>query len=375
MITWIKTKYNKFEILFILLNYLNNMNILKDTHANRIKVASKIEDGEIVILPSNGVYTFNTNIFNNQSIEKIYMLKERDIDTPLGVAVKDIEMAKTLMDRNSMTDQEMLIIETLIAEFWPDMLSIIVKTHLTNPLFTANGYISLQMPCYGAVKDIMNELGKPIVTTSANINKKTSCTHINHVKNYFTEIDGITALEASDTPKYGIENTIIKIDADRLFILRPGIITKCQIEEVLYKKSLHCTVEYMDECEHGVADTHYGIDKKCLLTNFVTSEMLDKSINKFSLKYLNKSIIVDFGKRNIEKKDLAAGYVDLSENGDINEGLFNLYDVLHQLNNIDKNNILFMDLYNNQNELYKTMSDKLIHCCNNKRIMVPLYYS
>ena len=84
---------------------------------------------------------------------------------------------------------------------------------------------------------------------------------------------------------------------------------------------------------------------------------------------------MDFGKRNIEKKDLSAGYVDLSEKGDINEALFNLYDVLHQLNNIDKPNILFMDLYNNHDDLYKTMTDKLIRCCNNKRIMIPLHYN
>jgi len=99
-----------------------------------------------------------------------------------------------------------------------------------------------------------------------------------------------------------------------------------------------------------------------------------KTINKYSLEYLNKSILVDFGKKNMEKKDISAGYVDLSENGDINEALFNLYDVLHQLNNVNKSNILFMDLYNSQDELYKTMSDKLTRCCNNQRIMIPVHY-
>ena len=66
--------------------------------------------------------------------------------------------------------------------------------------------------------------------------------------------------------------------------------------------------------------------------------------------------------------------VDLSENGDIKEALFNIYDVLHQLNNIDKPNILFMDLYNSKTDLYKTMTDKLTRCCNNRRIMIPLHY-
>ena len=78
-------------------------------------------------------------------------------------------------------------------------------------------------------------------------------------------------------------------------------------------------------------------------------------------------------KKNIEKKELTAGYVDLSEKADIKEALFNLYDVLHQLKYVNIKNILFLDLYNNEG-LYKVMQEKLKHCCGNKRMMIPLFY-
>ena len=350
------------------------MNILKNSEESRREIVAKIEAGGIVILPSNGVYTFNTNIFNEKSIEKIYMLKERDMNTPLGVAVKDFEMAKPLINISDMSEKELLIIKTLIKEFWPGMLTIVVKTHLDNPLFTAESYISLESPCHTAVKSILTAVNKPIITTSANINKKTSCTHISHVKNYYENIDSITALADTINPKYGIENTILKIVGNNLYILRPGIITKSDIESVLDKHSISYSINYKDDEKHGVSEKHYSIDKNCLLANFVTSDMLDKTINTYTLKYLSNSILVDFGKRNIEKKDIVTGYVDLSENGDIKEALFNIYDVLHQLNNIDKPNILFMDLYNSKTDLYKTMTDKLTRCCNNRRIMIPLHY-
>ena len=104
------------------------MNILQDSESARVEIVDKIEDGEIVILPSNGVFTFNTNIFNDKSIEKIYELKQRETNTPLSVAVKDYEMAKSLIDMDSLTPSELEIIETLTTEFWPGMLSIVVKT-------------------------------------------------------------------------------------------------------------------------------------------------------------------------------------------------------------------------------------------------------
>lgn len=350
------------------------MNILEDSKESQLKIIQKLERGEIVILPSNGVYTLNTNIFNSDSIEKIYILKERDMDTPLSVAVKDFDMAKSLMEPSNMTAREYKIIKILIDEFWPGMLSLVVKTHLNNSLFTSNNYISLESPCYSSVQDILHEFEKPIITTSANINKKTSCTHINHVKNYFSEVKSITALSASTNPKYGIESTIIKIEDNNLTILRPGNITKEDISSILNNKDIEYTLNYIETDPHGVSDNHYGINKTCFLTNFVTSDILNKLHNKYTLEYLSKSIIVDFNKRNIEKRDIAAGYVDLSENGDITEALFNLYDVLHQLNHLKQNKILFIDLYSNKKGLYQTLYNRLLHCCNN-RLMIPVYYT
>ena len=64
----------------------------------------------------------------------------------------------------------------------------------------------------------------------------------------------------------------------------------------------------------------------------------------------------------------------LSEDGDIKEALFNLFNVLHQLNKTDLNNILFVDLYAPNIGLYKTIKDRLDKCCNCKKMFIPLYY-
>ena len=351
------------------------MNILKDTRESQHSIANKLEDGEIVILPSNGVYTLNTNIFNMQSIEKIYMLKEKDDHNPLTIAVKDFEMAKTLINFKAMSTKEKHILEILVHKYWPGMLTIVVKTNQQNSLYTNDNYISLECPCHSSVQNILHILEKPIISTSANISKKASCSHITHVKNYFKDIDNITALEALKHPKYGIEPTIIKIDSDsQLSILRPGIITRSDIQTLLNMNEVHVSIDYKDFDSHGVDISHYCINKTCILANFITCDELDKTINKWTKKYLSESVLVDFGKKNIEKTPLCGGYVDLSENSDIGEALFNLYDVLHQLNNIEVKNIIFIDLYKNPGDLYKVMTDKLEKICN-KKLLIPLHYS
>ena len=273
------------------------MNILIDSIENQLKVAKKINDGEIVILPSNGVYTLNTNIFNTNAIEKIYLLKQREMSSPMGVAVKDLKMAESLMDKASMSANECKIIETLIQNFWPGMLTIVVKTHLKNRLFTHNSYISLESPCHETVQNILSEIEKPIITTSANINKLVSCTHISHVKNYFSKIDLITTLSAQKNPKYGIEATILKIEDNNLSILRVGTITKKNIEDALLDSHLDYNIQYSQTDIHGTHSTHYAINKNCIITNFATNSRLDKRINEYTLKYLNSVVLVDFGKK------------------------------------------------------------------------------
>ena len=54
-----------------------------------------------------------------------------------------------------------------------------------------------------------------------------------------------------------------------------------------------------------------------------------KIINQKDFPYLENSIFVDFGCKNLEKKKKFLGYVDLSEKGDCLEALYNLYNILN----------------------------------------------
>ena len=49
----------------------------------------------------------------------------------------------------------------------------------------------------------------------------------------------------------------------------------------------------------------------------------------------NEVIVIVELRINKDKSELFYGYVDLSEKGDILEAIYNLYNVLHQLNDID----------------------------------------
>ena len=343
------------------------MEVLQNSKTSVNRIINLIESGKVVILPSNGIYTLNTNIFNNGVIENIYLLKEKEYSNCLGLYVKDKEMATPFIHFSVMSVKERKIINLLIKKFWPGKLSLVVKTKCTNRLFTKNGFICLESPSHPIITQILTEHDKPLITTSANISNKISCSHISHVKNYFNDTKNIVCLEDSANPKYGIENTILKIDGENISILRNGITLKSEIESYLKENNVNISITYGEDTR-----TITNINKSCVLAKFITGDdMMD--LNKYSEEYLSKSILVDFGKRNIEKKDMCAGYVDLSENSDIYEAMYNIYDVQHQLENLPVSNIIFMDFFT-ENSKFKTLGSYLKKICLDKQILIPIKY-
>ena len=72
------------------------------------------------------------------------------------------------------------------------------------------------------------------------------------------------------------------------------------------------------------------------------------------------------------KKKKFLGYVDLSEKGDCLEALYNLYNILHQLNNLECNNILIFNYFKNKDEYYQILYDRLFRCCSGKEMIIPV---
>ena len=64
-----------------------------------------------------------------------------------------------------------LVAESLISDYWPGPLTIILKKHPTIPsLITGNkNTIAVRYPNHPLLNNILNELNEPIISTSANI--------------------------------------------------------------------------------------------------------------------------------------------------------------------------------------------------------------
>lgn len=192
--------------------------------------AKVIRNGGIVIFPTETVYGIGTNGFDEKSIKKIYELKRRDSNKPISLLVSNMEMVE--MVAKDISDLEY----KLMRKFWPGPFTIILKKKSIVPdVLTSNGdTVGVRMPSGEIAKKLIEYAEVPIAAPSANISGKPSGIDINDImKDFEGKVDCIIDNGISEL---GVASTIVKVVDNIPYVLREGIITKEQIEEVVNNK-------------------------------------------------------------------------------------------------------------------------------------------
>lgn len=145
--------------------------------------AEIIKNGGIVVFPTETVYGIGTNALNANAVRKLYEIKKRPLDKPISLLVSNMEMIEHVA--KDITKLEY----ALIKEFFPGPLTIILKKKDIVPnIVTANqDTIGIRMPIEKTALKLIDYVGSPIATPSANISGKPSGTDI---ENIMKEFDG-----------------------------------------------------------------------------------------------------------------------------------------------------------------------------------------
>ena len=186
-----------------------------------------LKSGGLVAFPTETVYGLGGDGMNSDSSKKIYAAKGRPSDNPLIIHISE------------MSDVEKLAAEisdrawTLMEAFWPGPLTVILKKRPEVPDTTTGGLdtVAIRMPSHPDAARLIRESGVLIAAPSANTSGRPSPTLAKHVIEDMTgRIDMI--LDGGPVG-IGIESTIVDMTGAKPVILRPGFITKKDLEAVL----------------------------------------------------------------------------------------------------------------------------------------------
>ncbi|MCY4320889.1 MAG: L-threonylcarbamoyladenylate synthase [Bdellovibrionaceae bacterium] len=243
-----------------------------------------LKAGKLVALPTETVYGLAGRIDDEKALKKIFQLKKRPFFDPLIVHCYDKKQALSYLS------EKQPLIEKIFDEFTPGPLTLVAKkNNKISSLITAKKQtVAIRIPKHPLIKKILKQLAVPLAMPSANPYGKVSPVKSQHVLSSFK--NQIPVLEGGFCQK-GLESTILKIDflKKKLLILRPGIITKENLEKFLIKYQIGFKVKYKkDPFQPGGGTSHYKPDSAFYI---IESEKTEKEIKSFISKKFPKKIL------------------------------------------------------------------------------------
>jgi L-threonylcarbamoyladenylate synthase len=210
-----------------------------------------LKNGELVVFPTETVYGLGAPIFNEEAVRQIFVVKGRPLDNPLIAHIASLDDAKNLSDGLG-TD-----FYTLAEQFWPGPLSIVVRRRGNVPSLVSAGQptIAIRMPLHNIARRLIEGVGQPLVAPSANLSGRPSptCT-----KDVLEDLNGkVHYVIDGGECDVGIESTVISLYEAKPLLLRPGIISKEQLEDVL-KKPVGLATEKDPVLSPGMKYRHYA---------------------------------------------------------------------------------------------------------------------
>jgi len=185
--------------------------------------------GELVAFPTETVYGLGANAGNDEAVAKIFSAKGRPSDHPLIVHVADASSVP-LFARDVPS-----FAQTLMRAFWPGPLTLILPRQAGMATAAAGGHdsIGLRCPAHPVARALLWACAQAapampgLAAPSANKFGRVSATTAEHVRSEFG--DPLLVLDGGAC-QVGIESTIIDCTRGAPVLLRPGAITREQVE-------------------------------------------------------------------------------------------------------------------------------------------------
>lgn len=201
------------------------------------EAAWKIRNGALVAYPTETVYGLGTIMHETEAILRLKQVKGILRSKPLSVLITK--------NRPGMLDELVPsfcpIAQRLAKFYWPGPLTIVHEARPDVPdLITGgSGFIGIRCSPHPGLNKLVDLVGHPIITTSANLTGKPPATDYEEVFSYFTDrIDGVLVFDEKkpeeNLPASNIPSTIVRVDVQKVEILREGAIKKEDLLRKIY---------------------------------------------------------------------------------------------------------------------------------------------
>lgn len=301
-----------------------NVDNLK-TYPQIKEAAQNLTKNEVIAFPTETVYGLGGNAKSDEAVLKIFEAKGRPGDNPLIIHISDRKQIKSFV--KAIPEKAILLMDA----FWPGPLTIILenKSGVLSENATAGlSTVAVRMPDHPIALALIEESGLPLAAPSANLSGKPSPTTAAHVADDLTgRIAGIVDGGATGV---GLESTVVDCTVDIPVILRPGGVTKEQLEEVVGEVSVDPALKDSDQTPKspGMKYRHYAPNAPFYLVKG-TKEQIQQLVNEKRNDRLKVGVMTTKENKNFYDADVV---IATGERERLETVAESLYDTLRAFN-------------------------------------------
>lgn len=202
--------------------------------------ASTLSDGGIIVFPTDTVYGIGCNPYYDESVERIFQIKDRSEDKPLpvmGYSISDIEKLVHMSP----------LAKSLAQYFWPGALTIVSPckdNNISRRVMAGGDNLAVRIPGNRCTQSLLR-LCKYLIGTSANVSGRKPCTSSYEVLS--SGLSGFDLVLDGGALGGGIESTVIEVIDSKVRILREGVIKSDKVYDTV-SKILYTRPKIRNEC-------------------------------------------------------------------------------------------------------------------------------
>lgn len=185
------------------------------------KVVTILQNGGIIIFPTETSYGLGCDATNTQAVEKIFAIKGRaPLVWPFPVIVAGYDDARNYVEFSDRAIE-------LAQKYWPGALNLVLpslpSSLISRQCASTDGFQSVRVSANAVVAELVTKLDRPLVATSANLSGSPALYDLVDLELAFGDklelIDGV--IDVGTLP-VAPASTTVKIQGDEVQVIRQG---------------------------------------------------------------------------------------------------------------------------------------------------------
>ena len=176
-----------------------------------------LREGGIILYPTDTVWGLGCDATNPEAVAKIYEIKQRSDSKSLVLLACNLDMvAKYVKEVPSIAVDLVEVNDAPMTIIYPEALAGVAgepgnRWHLAHNAVAEDGSVGIRIPLMDWCRDLVFKLGRPIVSTSANISGEPTPQRFSEIPQEIKDAVDFVVPPSIDTQSTGKASQILKV--------------------------------------------------------------------------------------------------------------------------------------------------------------------